>query len=212
MEFSQSLSRTVIVPVMVIRDVAHAVPLARALVAGGLDILEITLRTSSALEAMRRISAEVEGAIVGAGTVIHREQLADSARAGAKFIVCPGLVEDLALAARDQAMPLLPGVATPSDIMRGLGCGLSLFKFFPAESLGGVSSLKALSGPFPQVRFCPTGGVTPKNLPDYLALPNVIAAGGSWMIPADLAEAGAFDRVTIMARHASDMAKARRAA
>jgi 2-dehydro-3-deoxyphosphogluconate aldolase/(4S)-4-hydroxy-2-oxoglutarate aldolase len=193
---------------MVIKDAAHAVPLARALVAGGLNILEITLRTDSALDAMRRIAAEVEGAVVGAGTVVNRVQVAMVAKAGAKFIVSPGLLEDVAAAARDEDVPLLPGIATPSDIMRGLACGLSLFKFFPAESLGGVPYLKALAGPFPQVRFCPTGGVTPKNLPDYLALPNVICAGGSWMIPSDLAAAGAFDTVTAQARDAMALAAA----
>ncbi len=202
MEFLDRLSAARIVPVMVIKDVAQAVPLARALVAGGLTMLEITLRTDSALEAMRRIAAEVEGATVGAGTVINTGQLKSARAAGARFIVSPGLSEDIADAARDAGLPLLAGVATPSDIMRGLGRGLSVFKFFPAESLGGVPYLKALGGPFPQVQFCPTGGVTPKNLPDYLALPNVICAGGSWMIPPDLAAAGAFDRVTAMARDA----------
>ncbi len=208
MEFAEKLRRARIVPVMVIKDAAHAVPLARALVAGGLNILEITLRTDSALDAMRRIAAEVEGAVVGAGTVVNRVQVAMVAKAGAKFIVSPGLLEDVAAAARDEDVPLLPGIATPSDIMRGLACGLSLFKFFPAESLGGVPYLKALAGPFPQVRFCPTGGVTPKNLPDYLALPNVICAGGSWMIPSDLAAAGAFDTVTAQARDAMALAAA----
>ena len=206
MEFSESLRAARIVPVIVIKDMAHAVPLARALVAGGLTMLEITLRTAGALEAMRRIAAEVEGAKVGAGTVINREQVAQCRAAGAKFIVSPGFVEELADAARDAGVPLLPGVATPSDIIRGLGRGLSTFKFFPAEALGGVASLKALSGPFPQIRFCPTGGVTPKNLNDYLALPNVICAGGSWMIPADLGEAGALDRVTALAREAVALA------
>lgn len=182
MEFFESLNQARIVPVIVIKDVAQAVPLARALVAGGLTLLEITLRTDSALEALRRIAAEVEGATVGAGTVVSRGQIATCRAAGARFIVSPGLVEDIANSARDDGIPLLPGVATPSDIMRGLGRGLSTFKFFPAESLGGVPSLKALGGPFPQVRFCPTGGVTPKNLRDYLALSNVVAAGGSWMI------------------------------
>lgn len=208
MEFLDSLRAARVVPVMVIKDVATAVPLARALVAGGLSMLEITLRTDSALEAMRRVAAEVEGAFVGAGTVVRREQLAQCRAAGARFIVSPGLTDDIAKAAQDAGLPLLPGIATPSDIMRGLALGLSAFKFFPAESLGGVPSLKALAGPFPQVRFCPTGGVTPKNLPDYLALPNVVAAGGSWMIPPDLAAAGAFDQTTRMAREAMALARA----
>ncbi len=202
MELTQGLRRARIVPVIVIKDIAHAVPLARALVAGGLDMLEITLRTPSALEAMRRIAAEVEGATVGAGTVVEPGQVAACQDAGAKFLVSPGFVESVADAARDAGVALLPGIATPSDIMRGLGHGISLFKFFPAEALGGVASLKALAGPFPQALFCPTGGITPKNLSDYLGLPNVIAAGGSWMIPSDAVANGDFAQVTALARQA----------
>jgi 2-dehydro-3-deoxyphosphogluconate aldolase/(4S)-4-hydroxy-2-oxoglutarate aldolase len=211
MEFPESLRRARIVPVIVVKDVAHAVPLARALVAGGLSMLEITLRTGGALDAMRRIAAEVEGAVVGAGTVIEPRQVAACHAAGAQFIVSPGMIEEIAAAARDQGVPLLPGVATSSDIMRGLACGLSTFKFFPAESLGGAPFLKALAGPFPQVRFCPTGGVTPQNLPGYLALPNVVAAGGSWMIPSDLGAAGALDRALEQARAAMALAGPARA-
>jgi 2-dehydro-3-deoxyphosphogluconate aldolase/(4S)-4-hydroxy-2-oxoglutarate aldolase len=211
MEFPESLRRARIVPVIVVKDVAHAVPLARALVAGGLSMLEITLRTGGALDAMRRIAAEVEGAVVGAGTVIEPGQVAACHAAGAQFIVSPGMIEEIAAAARDQGVPLLPGVATSSDIMRGLACGLSTFKFFPAESLGGAPSLKALAGPFPQARFCPTGGVTPQNLAGYLALANVVAAGGSWMIPSDLGAAGASDRALEQARAAMALAGPARA-
>ena len=134
-------------------------------------------------------------------------QIAASKAAGAQFIVSPGFTEAVAAAAREQSLPLLPGVASPSDIMRGLAQDLSLFKFFPAEILGGIAALKALAGPFPQVRFCPTGGVTAKNLADYLALPNVIAAGGSWMVPADLVEAGAYGRIAALAREAARIAQ-----
>jgi 2-dehydro-3-deoxyphosphogluconate aldolase/(4S)-4-hydroxy-2-oxoglutarate aldolase len=201
-DFSQSLSRARIVPVIVIKDIAHAVLLARVLVEGGLTMLEITLRTDAALEAIRRIAAEVAGATVGAGTVIEPGQVAVAHAAGAQFIVSPGLTEELANSCRDRNLPLLPGVATPSEIMRGLARGLSTFKFFPAESLGGVASLKALAGPFPHVKFCPTGGVTAQNLSAYLALPNVIAVGGSWMIPPDLAEAGALARAATLTRAA----------
>jgi 2-dehydro-3-deoxyphosphogluconate aldolase/(4S)-4-hydroxy-2-oxoglutarate aldolase len=211
MELLEELRRARIVPVIVIRDAAQAVPLARALVSGGLHMLEITLRTDDALDAMRRIAAEVEGALVGAGTVVDRRQIAACREAGARFIVSPGLTEDIADAARGEGMPLLPGIATSSDIMRGLSRGLSIFKFFPAGSLGGVSSLKALAGPFPQVRFCPTGGVTPSNLSDYLSLSNVIAAGGSWMVPSDPGAPGALERATAQAREAMTLAGPARA-
>jgi 2-dehydro-3-deoxyphosphogluconate aldolase/(4S)-4-hydroxy-2-oxoglutarate aldolase len=183
------------------------VPLARALVAGGLNILEVTLRTPSALDAIKAIAAEVKDAIVGAGTVINAGLLNGAADAGARFIVSPGLGEDVAQAARVRNVPLLAGVVSASDIMRGLALGLSSFKFFPAETSGGAPAIKALGGPFPQVRFCPTGGISPGNLSAYLSLPNVICAGGSWMVPSDLSEAGAFARTTEMAREAHDLAQ-----
>jgi 2-dehydro-3-deoxyphosphogluconate aldolase/(4S)-4-hydroxy-2-oxoglutarate aldolase len=207
MAFEDELKRTRIVPVIVIRDVAQAVPLARALVAGGLNILEITLRTPDALDAIKAIAAEVKDAIVGAGTVINGELLNKAVDAGSRFIVSPGLTEDVANTARARAVPLLAGVASASDIMRGLALGLSSFKFFPAETSGGAPAIKALGGPFPQVRFCPTGGVSPKNLSTYLSLPNVICAGGSWMVPSDLSEANAFARATDMAREAHALAQ-----
>jgi 2-dehydro-3-deoxyphosphogluconate aldolase/(4S)-4-hydroxy-2-oxoglutarate aldolase len=209
MDFPDRLAHARIVPVIVVKDAALAVPLARALVAGGLCMLEITLRTDGALDALRRIAAEVDGACVGAGTVVDRRQVAACRDAGAAFIVSPGLAEDIADTAQDEGLPLLAGVATPSDILRGLGHGLSTFKFFPAESLGGAAYLKALAGPFPQVRFCPTGGVTASNLPGYLALPNVVAAGGSWMIPPDLTAEGALAQATALARQAMALAGAR---
>jgi 2-dehydro-3-deoxyphosphogluconate aldolase/(4S)-4-hydroxy-2-oxoglutarate aldolase len=208
MEFSEQLRAVRIVPVMVIKDIAHAVPLARALVEGGLSILEVTLRTPCALEAIQRIAAEVGNAVVGAGTVTDAKQLAAASAAGARFIVSPGFIEELAVAARGEDVPLLPGIATPSDIMRGMAQGLSMFKFFPAESLGGAAALKALTGPFPQVKFCPTGGVTPKNLATYLAMPSVICAGGSWMIPADLGAPGAMEQTKVAAREAVALAQA----
>ncbi len=207
MAFEDELRRTRIVPVIVIRDVAQAVPLARALVAGGLNILEITLRTPDALDAIRAVASEVKDAIVGAGTVINGDLLNKAADAGARFIVSPGLTEDVANTARTGGVPLLAGVVSASDIMRGLALGLSSFKFFPAETSGGAPAIKALGGPFPQVRFCPTGGVSPKNLSSYLVLPNVICAGGSWMVPPDLSEEGAYDRATEMARQARALAQ-----
>jgi len=206
MAFDDELRATRIVPVIVIKDLAHAVPLAKALVEGGLNILEITLRTDAALDAIKAIAAEVKGAIVGAGTVINAAQFAAAAQAGSKFVVSPGLTDDVVKASRDHAVPILPGVATGSEIMHGLSLGLSTFKFFPAETSGGAPAIKALGGPFPQVRFCPTGGVSPANLKTYLSLPNVICAGGSWMVPGDLNEADAFTRAAKLSREAKELA------
>jgi 2-dehydro-3-deoxyphosphogluconate aldolase / (4S)-4-hydroxy-2-oxoglutarate aldolase len=208
MEFTENLKAVRIVPVIVIKDLGHALPLAEALVEGGLNVLEITLRTPAALEAIRTISASVKGAIVGAGTVINAEQFVQATAAGAKFVVSPGLTEEVVRASRDHLVPLLPGVATASEIMLGLSLGLKTFKFFPAENVGGAPAIKALGGPFPQVRFCPTGGVNAKNLGSYLSLPNVIAAGGSWMVPSDLNEADAFARASAMAREVCTLAAA----
>lgn len=202
MEFRENLKATRIVPVIVIKELGHAVPLAKALVEGGLDILEITLRTGAALDAIKAISGQVPGAIVGAGTVTNSQQFAQAVQAGAKFVVSPGLTEEVVQASRTHQVPILPGVATASDIMRGLGLGLETFKFFPAETSGGAPAIKALGGPFPQISFCPTGGISPKNLSSYLSLPNVIAVGGSWMVPPDLNEADAFTRAAGLAREA----------
>ncbi len=206
MAFEDELRATRIVPVIVIKDLAHAVPLAKALVEGGLNILEITLRTDAGLAAIAAIAAEVKGAIVGAGTVINAAQFAAAAQAGSKFVVSPGLTDEVVKAARDHAVPILPGVATGSEIMHGLSLGLSTFKFFPAETSGGAPAIKALGGPFPQVRFCPTGGVSPSNLKTYLSLPNVICAGGSWMVPSNLNEADAFAKAAVLAREAKELA------
>ena len=206
MAFQDDLRATRIVPVIVIKELAHAVPLAKALVEGGLNILEVTLRTDVALTAIAAIAQEVKGAIVGAGTVINARQFAAAAEAGSKFVVSPGLTDEVVKAARDHDVSILPGVATASEIMHGLSLGLSTFKFFPAETSGGAPAIKALGGPFPQVRFCPTGGIGAKNLSSYLSLPNVVAAGGSWMVPSDLNEADAFTRAVQMAREAKKLA------
>ena len=171
-----------VIPVLVIEDAADAEPLARALVAGGLRVLEVTLRTPAALDAIRAMK-QVEGAIVGAGTVNREADLDAAADAGAEFIVCPGLTERIARAAAQRDLPFLPGIATPGDIMRGLELGLTHFKFFPAMANGGIPALKALIGPFGDCRFCPTGGITPENAPDWLALPQVLCVGGSWVAP-----------------------------
>ncbi len=177
------LNMAPVVPVMMIDDVRQAVPLARALVSGGLPVLEITLRTPAALDAIRAIMAEVEGAVVGAGTVLTSDQLRQCAKLGCAFAVSPGSTGQLLGAAEDHEMPLLPGGVTASEIMALLEWGYRIQKFFPAEPSGGIAYLTALSSPIPQVKFCPTGGITPLSAPNYLKLPNVITLGGSWMIP-----------------------------
>ncbi|MDB5672022.1 MAG: 2-dehydro-3-deoxyphosphogluconate aldolase [Alphaproteobacteria bacterium] len=169
-----------VIPVLIVEDAAQARPTAEALVEGGLRVLEVTLRTPAALDVIREMSG-VEGAVVGAGTVLNRRDLDASLDAGARFIVSPGLTETLGRAAVDSGIPFLPGVANAADIMRGLDLGLTHFKFFPAETSGGIPALKALTGPFGQVRFCPTGGVTLANAPSWLALQQVLCVGGSWL-------------------------------
>ena len=171
-----------VIPVLVIEDVADARPIAEALVAGGLRALEVTLRTPVALDAIREM-AMVEGAIVGAGTVLNAGDLEASLKAGARFIVSPGLTEPLSKAAIASRTPYLPGIATAGDIMRGLDLGLSRFKFFPAMAAGGIPALKALAAPFPQCRFCPTGGISQQTARDWLALDAVTCVGGSWLVP-----------------------------
>lgn len=179
-----ALMRSVpVIPVLVIEDVRDAVPIARALVEGGLPALEVTLRTPAALEVIREMST-VEGAVVGAGTVLNARDLDVAMRAGARFIVSPGLTDPLTRAALASGVPYLPGIANSADIMRGLDHGLDRFKFFPAEAAGGIKALKALAGPFGEVRFCPTGGITEATAPDWLALKPVLCVGGSWVVPA----------------------------
>lgn len=178
-----TLMRSVpVIPVLVIEEVRHAEPIARALVDGGLTALEVTLRTSSALDVIR-IMSQVEGAVVGAGTVLNERDLDAAMEAGATFIVSPGLTDPLTKAASARGVPFLPGVANAADIMRGLDHGLDRFKFFPAEAAGGIKALKALTGPFGQVRFCPTGGISEATAPDWLALKQVLCVGGSWVVP-----------------------------
>ena len=171
-----------VIPVLVIDEVDHAVPLAEALVAGGLRVLEVTLRTPVALEAIRAMK-QVSGAVVGAGTVLNPEQLDHALAAGSEFIVSPGLTGPLGRAAVASGVPFLPGVATSGEIMRGLDLGLTHFKFFPAMAAGGIPALKAIGGPFADVRFCPTGGITEATAPDWLALDQVLCVGGSWIAP-----------------------------
>lgn len=192
-----------VIPVIVLDDARHAVPLAQACVAGGVEVLEVTLRTPAGLESLRRIAAEVPGAWVGAGTVTTVTDVVRVAGAGARFAVSPGFDTAVAAAARDHGLPLMPGVMTPSEVMAALACGLSLLKFFPAAAAGGVAMLKALAGPFPAVRFCPTGGIDARSAPDYLALPNVVAVGGSWFTPASAIAREDWAAVTTLARAAA---------
>jgi 2-dehydro-3-deoxyphosphogluconate aldolase/(4S)-4-hydroxy-2-oxoglutarate aldolase len=182
MTIEDVMAASPVIPVLVIDEVATAEPLARALVAGGLRVLEVTLRTPAAFDGMREM-AKVEGAIVGAGTVLAPAQLDEAVSAGARFIVSPGLTDGLARAAIASDVPFLPGIATASDIMRGLDLGLARFKFFPAAASGGLAALSALAGPFPQCRFCPTGGIGPDDAQDWLAHPAVDCVGGSWLAP-----------------------------
>ncbi|RTL91262.1 MAG: 2-dehydro-3-deoxy-phosphogluconate aldolase [Hyphomicrobiales bacterium] len=196
-----------VIPVLKIANVADAVPLARALSRGGLRAIEITLRTADALEAIRRVAAEVEEAVVGAGTILDARQFDEAARAGSKFIVSPGITSQLLDAAKDSPVPLLPGAITPGEIMAAREAGLRFLKFFPAEQSGGIASLKAFASPLADVKFCPTGGITARNAADYLSLPNVICVGGSWVAPDDLIKAGKWDEIEALACEASKLKK-----
>jgi 2-dehydro-3-deoxyphosphogluconate aldolase/(4S)-4-hydroxy-2-oxoglutarate aldolase len=203
MDISSLLAASPVMPVIVLDRAADAVPLARALVAGGIRVLEVTLRTAAALDSIRAISAEVPDAIVGAGTVVTGADIAAAAEAGATFAVSPGASAELLRAGREAAIPLLPGVMTPSDVINALAAGYTAMKLFPAAQAGGIGMLKALAGPFPQVRFCPTGGIDAASAPDFLALKNVACVGGSWLTPADKVRAGDWAAITELARAAA---------
>jgi 2-dehydro-3-deoxyphosphogluconate aldolase/(4S)-4-hydroxy-2-oxoglutarate aldolase len=193
-----------VIPVLVVHDTAHAVPLAEALVAGGLPVLEVTLRTPVALEVIRAM-AGVSGGVVGAGTLLTPEDVKGAKAAGALFGVSPGITERLVDACEEAELPLLGGVATVSEAMRMLERGYDLCKFFPAEANGGVPALRSFAGPLPQMRFCPTGGVTPQNAANYLALPNVVCVGGSWVADAARMKAGKWDEIEALAREAGKL-------
>ena len=194
-----------VIPVIVLQDVAHAVPMARALVAGGIRMLEVTLRTPQALACMEAIANEVPGAVVGAGTVRSAADAIAAAKAGARFAVSPGYTRTLGQACRDQGLSLLPGVATGSEILMAQEDGYTELKFFPAMQAGGPAMLKAWAGPFFDVKFCPTGGVTPGNAAEFLALPNVACVGGSWLVPADALAQGDWARIEALAREAAQL-------
>jgi 2-dehydro-3-deoxyphosphogluconate aldolase / (4S)-4-hydroxy-2-oxoglutarate aldolase len=197
------LGRVPVVPVLTIERIADAVPLARALVAGGLPVLEVTLRTPVALEAARAIGSEVPQAVVGIGTVTEVPDIRLALSAGARFLVSPGTPPHLAAALAQVAVPVLPGCATVSEAMALAAHGFPVLKFFSAEAAGGIGFLKAISAPLPHLRFCPTGGIDQRNAAAYLALPNVVAVGGSWVAPKDAVAAGDFARVTALAQEAA---------
>ncbi|QEW20191.1 KHG/KDPG aldolase [Marinibacterium anthonyi] len=194
-----------VIPVLVIDDAGSAASLAKALVAGGLPALEVTLRTPAALDAIKAMAA-VEGGVVGAGTLVTPADVKAAKAAGARFGVSPGATDALLQACEDEDLPLLPGAATASEAMRLLERGYDVMKFFPAEASGGAKALKAIGGPLPQISFCPTGGVSTGNLNDYLSLPNVLCAGGSWVAPSSLVDAGAWDEIEKLAADAVKLA------
>lgn len=196
-----------VIPVIVLSDVNHAVPLARALVAGGIRMLEVTLRTPQALACIEAIAREVPEAVIGAGTVRSAADVHACVMAGARFAVSPGYTHRVGQACRDAGIPLLPGVATGSEVMAAQEDGLTELKFFPAMQAGGPAMLKAWNGPFGDVRFCPTGGVTVANAPEFLALPNVVCVGGSWLTPADTLARGNWSHVTALAYQACQFAR-----
>ncbi|BFT29989.1 bifunctional 4-hydroxy-2-oxoglutarate aldolase/2-dehydro-3-deoxy-phosphogluconate aldolase [Alteromonas sp. D210916BOD_24] len=196
-----------VVPVLVINDVEKAVPLAKALMEGGIKVLEVTLRTPAALDVIKRIAEEVPESLIGAGTVTNAQQLKAVVEAGAKFAISPGMTADLLKAGMDAEIPLIPGISSTSDLMKGKDAGYTHMKFFPAEASGGVKAIKSISGPFPDITFCPTGGIGPDNYNEYLALNNVKCVGGSWLAPDDAIEAGDWARITQLAKEAVAGAK-----
>ena len=201
------VSKTPVIPVLTIERVADAVPLARALVAGGLPVIEVTLRTKAAIDAVKAIAAEVPDCVVGVGTITKAVDIAAAVSAGAKYLVSPGTPAELAAALADAPVPVLPGCATVSEAMALVARGFKVLKFFPAEASGGVAWLKSAAAPLPELKFCPTGGIDTKNIASYLACPNVIAVGGSWVAPKD-AIGSDFARITQLARDAAALRKA----
>ncbi len=194
-----------VIPVIVIQKLEHAVPLAEALLAGGVKVLEVTLRTPVALQAMEAMARAVPEAIVGAGTLRTAADVQAAKNAGCRFGVSPGYTDALAAACKDVGLPLLPGVSTASEVMQASSAGFQFLKLFPAVAVGGVNLLKALSGPFPDIAFCPTGGITPETAPQFLSLPNVKVCGGSWLTPQDAMDAGDWSRITALAKAASGL-------
>jgi 2-dehydro-3-deoxyphosphogluconate aldolase/(4S)-4-hydroxy-2-oxoglutarate aldolase len=199
-DIAEILGRAPVIPVLTIHEARQAVPLGRALIEGGLTVLEVTLRTKAGIDCIAAMAAQVEGAVVGAGTVLTGEMRVAAAAAGASFAVSPGLIEG---EGPGGAIPLLPGIATAGELMRGLAAGFTCFKLFPANVAGGAAALRAFAAPFPHARFCPTGGIDARNAPDYLALANVVCVGGSWVAPENLVRAEDWSAITGLARAAS---------
>lgn len=207
MTIRNTLALAPVIPVLTIEKLEHAVPLAQALAAGGLRVLEVTLRTSAGLGAIEAMRRSVPDAVVGVGTLTRPTDFTQAANAGAQFGVSPGLTAELAQAAQRVSYPLLPGIMTPSELIAGLGWGFTTFKLFPAQQAGGINMLKALGGPFPDVVFCPTGGISRATAPDFLALPNVACVGGSWVAPSDLVRAGKWREIEALAHDAATLKK-----
>jgi 2-dehydro-3-deoxyphosphogluconate aldolase/(4S)-4-hydroxy-2-oxoglutarate aldolase len=203
------LGRAPVIPVVVIDDDATAVPMARALVAGGLPVIEVTLRTPAGLSSIRRIAQEVPDAVVGAGTVLSAADVKASVDAGSRFLVSPGSTPDLLSAILDSGVAPLPAAATASEVIALIERGLTHAKFFPAVPAGGIPYLNALAGPLPNIRFCPTGGISPATAPEFLALPNVVCVGGSWLTPRDAMAAGDWDQIERLAREAAALGRPR---
>lgn len=196
-----------VVPVIVIHDIQDAIPLAKALIAGGVNVLEVTLRTPVALDAISTIAQALPDSMIGAGTVTNAQQLKDVTEAGAKFAISPGMTAELLAAGQAGTIPLIPGISSTSDLMKGKDAGYSHLKFFPAEAVGGIKAIKSISGPFPDMVFCPTGGISLANYKDYLALPNIPCVGGSWIVPDDLVKKGDWAGITQLAKDAVEGAK-----
>ena len=193
-------SASPVIPVIVIKNLAHAIPLAKALLAGGINVLEVTLRTPAALDAIQLLTRTFPEALIGVGTVTTPEQLQQAIDVGAKFAISPGQTNALLKAGRESSIPLIPGIASVSELMEGLSLGYTHFKFFPAAAAGGVPMLRAIYGPFPQTRFCPTGGINEKNYSDYLALPNVSCVGGSWIVPDEAINKGNWALISTLSK------------
>ncbi|WNC66813.1 bifunctional 4-hydroxy-2-oxoglutarate aldolase/2-dehydro-3-deoxy-phosphogluconate aldolase [Thalassotalea nanhaiensis] len=196
-----------IVPVLVIENVEDAVPIAKALIAGGINVLEVTLRTANALDVIREIASKVPEAMIGSGTVTNPDTLQQSIDAGAKFAISPGLTKELLVASKNSPIPLIPGIASISELMTGIDAGFDHFKFFPAEAVGGSKSIKSISGPFPNIRFCPTGGINQDNMGNYLSLNNVSCIGGSWLVPNDAVANKDWAKITEITKNAVASAK-----
>lgn len=209
MNIRSILALAPVIPVLTIEHIDHAVPLARALAAGGLRVLEVTLRTSAALPAIEAMRKAVPDAVVGVGTLARPGDFVTAGNAGAQFGVSPGLTAEMASAARAASFPMLPGIMTPTELLAGLGWGYDTFKLFPAQQAGGIGMLKALGAPFPEVVFCPTGGISRATAPDFLALPNVACVGGSWVAPTDKIRAGDWAGIEQLAKDAFSLAKSK---